>query len=67
MKKIFTLIFLMMVAFTSNAQTNCNPVTITNVEHEGLGNRITWTPHTGTDEVVISHSGNYDMKYGWWQ
>jgi hypothetical protein len=60
MKKNFTLfLFLMMGAFISNAQTNCDPVTITNVEHEGAGNRITWTPPTGIDEKTISQGGNY--------
>jgi len=57
MKKLFTL-FLIAVTFTCNAQ-DCNPATITNVEHEGNGNRITWTMPTGGEEVMISQGGDF--------
>jgi len=55
MKKLFTLfLFLVVVAFTSNAQTNCNPATISNVEHEGSGNRITWSMPASGEIITIS-------------
>jgi len=57
MKKIITLFLLITVILTSNAQTDCNPATITNVAHEGTGNRITWTMPTSGEEEVISQSG----------
>jgi len=62
MKKLFTLfqiLVIFLVAFTSNAQTNCNPAIITNVIHEGSGNRITWTMPTGGEEVTISQQSGY--------
>jgi len=66
MKKLITLFFLatiFMAAFTCNAQNvtqDCAPVTITSVEHEGAGNRITWSQPTGRGEVVITQGGDYD-------
>jgi len=59
MKKFFTLFFLITVILNSNAQTGCNPATLTNVEHEGSGNRITWTMPTGGEEVTISQGGDF--------
>jgi hypothetical protein len=60
MKKIIIVfLFLNLITFLSNAQTDCQPVTITDVTHEGAGNRLTWTHHVGNNDVVISHSGNY--------
>jgi hypothetical protein len=65
MKKNFILfLFFSLITFISNAQTDCAPVTITNVVHEGVGNRLTWTPPSGSTEVVISHSGNYNKYLG---
>jgi len=65
MKNLFTLfqiLVIFLVAFASNAQTDCNPATVTNVIHEDSGNRITWNMPTGGEEVTISQqSGNlYD-------
>jgi len=60
MKKIITLFLLITVILTSNAQTDCNPATITNVEHEGTGNRINWTMPTSGEEIVISQGGGYN-------
>jgi hypothetical protein len=59
MKNLFILFLLITILLNSNAQTGCDPVTIINVEHEGDGNRITWTPHTSNEEMVISQGGNY--------
>jgi hypothetical protein len=68
MKKLlasFQILIIFSVTFTSNAQTNCNPATITNVEHEGSGNRITWIMPTGEEEVTISQqSGNFYDSFG---
>ena len=53
MKNLIILFFLatiFMAIFTSNCQNvtqTCYPTTITKVEHEGAGNRITWTQPTG--------------------
>jgi len=58
MKKIFTLFFLIIVIVNSNAQTGCNPTTITKVEKEGTGNRITWTLPTIEKETKISQGGD---------
>jgi hypothetical protein len=55
MKKLFTLFFIL-VTFTSNAQIDCAPATITNVEREGTGNRITWTMPAGEEEIEITQS-----------
>jgi hypothetical protein len=73
MKNLFTFIILLMaVILNSNAQTHCNPATITNVEREGTGHRINWIlPPTGK-EVTISQSedtnenpvGYYDESLG---
>jgi hypothetical protein len=65
MKKLYTLsFFFLIVIITSNAQTDCNPATITNVEQQGTGNHITWTiPLTG-EEVTISQSGDFKGRYG---
>jgi hypothetical protein len=57
MKKLlalFQILIIFSVTFTSNAQTNCKPAFITNLEHEGSGNRIAWTMPTGEEEVIIS-------------
>jgi len=60
MKKIITLVILLItVILTSNAQTDCNPATITNVAHEGTGNRIIWTMPTSGEEIVISQGGDF--------
>jgi len=62
MKNLFThllLLSIIIIAFTSNAQPDCNPALITNVEHEGSGNRITWTMPTGGEKIVISNGGDY--------
>jgi hypothetical protein len=58
MKKLFTFFFII-VTLSSNAQTDCNPTTITNVSHEGSGNRIVWTAPIGRGEVMISQGGDY--------
>ena len=64
MKNLIILFFLatiFMAAFTCNAQNatqTCDPTTITKVEHEGAGNRITWTQPTGRGEVIITQSDN---------
>jgi hypothetical protein len=65
MKKLSTLLFLLMVVILySNAQTDCEPATINNVEREGNGNQITWKmPPTG-EEVTISQGGEYAYNYG---
>jgi hypothetical protein len=64
MKKIMIVfLFLNLIMFISNAQTDCQPVTITDVTHEGAGNRVTWTPHFGNNDVVISHSDNYKWNF----
>jgi len=62
MKKLFTLFLIVLTYLVGNAQTDCNPATITKVEHEGSGNRITWTMPAGGEEVTISQqNGNlYD-------
>ena len=64
MKKIIFPLFLcamiQMAAFTTYAQTNCEPATITKVEHEGSGNRINWTLPPSGEEVTISQ--NEDSK-----
>jgi len=58
MKKIFTLFFLFFtVILYSNAQ-DCSPTTITKVEKEGTGNRITWTQPTIEKETKISQGGD---------
>jgi hypothetical protein len=45
MKKFFILfLFFNLITFISNAQTGCDPVSITNVEHEGDGNGNKKTP-----------------------
>ena len=62
MKNLFTFLsFLSIIifTFTSNAQTDCNPATITNVEHEGSGNRITWKMPIGDEKVEISQGGSF--------
>ena len=68
MKNLFTFLsFLSIIIlnFISNAQTDCNPATITNVEHGGSGNRITWTMPTGGEEVTISQQvGNFYDSFG---
>jgi len=73
MKKITFLFFVSavinIVTFTSSAQntaqTGCDPVTISKVENEGAGNRITWIQPTGRGEVVITQGGNFvDNKVG---
>ena len=62
MKKL-TILFLVTsinIAFlTTYAQTDCEPATITKVEHEGSGNRITWTMPLGGTEVIISNSEEF--------
>ena len=59
MKNFFSLfLFFMIVTFTSNAQNDCNPATITNVAHEGSGNRINWTMPFG-EIIDISQGGNF--------
>jgi hypothetical protein len=63
MKKLFTLfLFFIAVILNSNAQTNCDPATITNVEREGSGNRVTWTMPAG-EEKTISQCG--DLRKDW--
>jgi len=60
MKKLFTLLLLISiisVTFTTYAQ-DCNPTTITKVEKEGAGNRITWTLPTIEKETKISQGGD---------
>jgi hypothetical protein len=62
MKKLFILLqilFIYLVFFTSNAQTGCNPATITKVEREGTGNHIIWRMPTEGEDVVISQGGDY--------
>jgi hypothetical protein len=57
MKKLFTFLLLLSIIFlslSSNAQTDCNPATITNVEREGSGNHLTWTMPIGEEETLIS-------------
>jgi hypothetical protein len=62
---ITLLLFLTIVTFTSNAQTDCYPATIINVEREGSGNRAVWTMPTGDEEVTISQqSGNFYYSTG---
>ena len=63
MKKLFTLLLIVVTYIVTNAQTNCNPVTITNVEHEGNGNRITWTMPAGGEEKTISQSTDCSYYY----
>lgn len=61
MKKLFALFLMIsMLVFTSYAQTDCNPATITKVEREGTGNRINWTLPPSGEEVAISQ--NEDSK-----
>ena len=63
----FFLATIFMATFTCNAQNvtqTCDPVTVTKVEHEGAGNRITWTQPTGRGEVVITQGGDYDDYIG---
>jgi hypothetical protein len=63
MKKLFTLLLFLsisIITFTSYAQTDCNPATITKVEPEGTGNRINWTLPPSGEEVLISQ--NEDSK-----
>ena len=63
MKKNFTLfIFLMIVTLTSNAQNDCNPATIINVEREGSGNQLNWTMPFG-EKIEISQGGDYGNSY----
>jgi len=65
---LFQILVIFFVTFTSNAQTDCNPATITSVEHEGSGNRITWTMPAGSEEVMISHGGELSgFGIGSWQ
>jgi len=72
MKKLFTLLLIVVTYIVTNAQTNCNPVTITSVEHEGNGNRITWTMPTGGEEKTITQSKdliytyNLGLAFGSW-
>jgi hypothetical protein len=56
MKKLFILFIILsiiIITFTSYAQ-DCDPVSITSVEHEGSGNRVTWTMPTGRGEIEIT-------------
>jgi len=64
MKKLFTLLLIVVIYITSNAQTNCNPATITNVEKEGTGNRITWEMPPNGETVTITQGNNYSYNYG---
>jgi hypothetical protein len=68
MKNLFTLfIFLIAVILNSYAQTDCNPATITNVEREGAGNRITWTMPIGEVKTISQGGdlGNWGGGYLW--
>jgi hypothetical protein len=63
MKKLFTLLLLLITAiFHSNAQ-DCEPATITNVEREGTGNRINWTMPAGNEKVEISQGCDFVDSY----
>jgi len=63
MKKLFTLSIIIVTYIVSNAQTDCKPATITNVEKEGSGNRITWNMPASGEEITISHNGIFSGKY----
>jgi len=52
------------LAYTSNAQTDCEPATITKVEREGVGNRITWKMPPNGETVAISQGDNYAYSFG---
>jgi len=64
MKKIIILYLVtsINIAFLTTYAQDCDPATITKVEHEGTGNRITWTMPIGRGEVVITQGGNHK---GW--
>jgi len=59
MTKLVTLFLIIVTSIVSNAQTDCNPATITNVVKEGSGNRITWTLPLSGEEVTISQGGDF--------
>jgi len=51
------------LAYTSHAQTDCEPATITKVEREGVGNRINWTLPPSGEEVTISQGNDCPYYY----
>jgi len=65
MKKLIILfVSFFLVIFTNYAQTDCEPVSITNVQNEGTGTRVNWTTPIGIEEVIMSQSGNYSRCTG---
>ena len=62
MKKLIILFLVtsINIAFLTTYAQDCDPVTITKVEHEGAGNRINWTQPISRGEVVITQGGEYD-------
>jgi len=60
MKKIIILFLVtsINIAFLTTYAQDCNPTTITKVEKEGTGNRITWTLPTIEKETKISQGGD---------
>jgi len=52
------------LAYTSHAQTNCEPATITKVQREGVGNRITWKMPPNGETVTITQGNDYAYNFG---
>ena len=66
MKKFTLLMFIcaIILAYTSHAQTNCEPATITKVQREGVGNRITWKMPPNGETVTITQGNDYAYNFG---
>jgi len=64
MKKLIILFLVtsINIAFLTTYAQDCNPTTITKVEKEGAGNRITWTLPTIEKETKISQGGDFGNK-----
>ena len=57
---LFMGVLIQIAAFTTYAQADCEPATITKVKREGVGNRITWKMPPNGEEVTITQGGNYN-------